>query len=78
MSEGHEHVCATCGKETCEAGHMCTPVDHEAEKCDWCGAMIVNERHLCKGKVLEVAFICNSCGRTAVSAEYLCDPKPIE
>ena len=78
MSEAKkEHTCATCGDGTCAAGHMCTPVDLADEECDWCGSLIVNERHMCKGKLPEVAYICNSCGRTAVSAEYLCKPEKI-
>ncbi len=78
MSERKKHVCSTCGKETGEDGHLCTPVDKEDEQCEWCGALIVNQRHLCKEKVLAVAYICNSCGRTAVSPEHLCQPEKIE
>ncbi len=78
MANEKKHVCSTCGEATCEAGHMCTPVDHDAEECSWCGSMIVNERHMCKGKLPEIAYVCNSCGRTAVSAEHLCKPQKIE
>ncbi len=78
MSEAKKHVCPTCGGATCEAGHMCTPIDHDDEACEWCGAMIVNARHMCSGKLPEVAYICNSCGRTAVSPEYLCKPEKIK
>ncbi|MEN6346207.1 MAG: hypothetical protein ABFE16_12985 [Armatimonadia bacterium] len=78
MASEHKHSCPTCGGAACAAGHLCTPVDHEAEKCDWCGSMIVNERHMCSGKLPQVAYICNSCGRTAVSPEYLCKPEKIK
>ena len=78
MPEGHKHTCATCGEATCEAGHLCTPVDEEDKTCDWCGAMIVNERHMCHDKLPEVAYVCNSCGRTAVSPEHLCKPEKIK
>jgi len=74
----HKHTCATCGGATCEAGHMCTPVDQEDHECDWCGALIVNERHLCGDKLPELAYICNTCGRTAVSPDHLCKPEKIK
>ncbi len=77
MSE-HKHVCPTCGEATCEAGHLCTPVQGDEHECEWCGSMIVDERHMCKGKLPEVAYICNTCGRTAVSPEYLCKPEKIK
>ena len=72
-----EKKCPTCGKST-ERGHMCVPVSKEDEKCEWCGSLIVNERHLCGSKVKELKYICNSCGRTAVSAEFLCKPEEIK
>jgi len=73
-----EHKCPTCGKEAGGAGHMCVPAEHKDEKCDWCGALIVNQRHLCSGKVQKLKYICNSCGRTAVSAGHLCKPEEIK
>ena len=72
-----EHICPTCLQTTGEDGHLCVPVAKKDEKCDWCGALIVNERHLCNNKVKEIAYICNSCGRAAVQAEQLCSPKKI-
>jgi len=69
-----QHVCPTCMQPTGEHGHLCVPVHSHDEKCDWCGALIPDERHLCDTKVRELAYICNSCGRTAVSAEHLCNP----
>jgi hypothetical protein len=48
------------------------------QKCDWYGALIVDERHLCSEKAEQLKYICNSCGRTAVSEKYLCDPEEIE
>jgi hypothetical protein len=76
MADKHEHSCATCGT-TCEAGHLCTPAHLEDEECDWCGAHIVNQRHMCAGKLPAVSYICNTCGRTAVAPEYLCKPEKI-
>ena len=73
-----EHVCPTCMESTGEHGHLCVPGSHHDEKCEWCGALIPDERHLCNDKVKELSYICNSCGRTAVSAEYLCNPKKIK
>lgn len=70
-------LCPTCLKSAGAGGHLCVPVVKE-EKCDWCGSLIVNERHLCNKKVKKLAYICNSCGRTAVSADYLCQPKKIK
>lgn len=70
--------CPTCSQETTEAGHLCLPLRLYHRKCDWCGAFIPNERHLCKLKLSQVAYICNSCGRTAVKPEFLCKPKKIE
>jgi len=72
--EKTENICPTCLQPTGEEGHMCIPISKEDTKCDWCGSLIVNERHLCNEKIKEVAYICNSCGRTAVKAEYLCHP----
>ena len=77
-SEKSEHICPTCLQPTGEAGHMCVPVTKEDEKCDWCGALIVNERHLCNEKINDITYICNSCGRTAVNAEHLCHPKKLK
>ena len=72
-----EHTCPTCQQAT-HHGHMCVPTSKKDEKCDWCGSLIPNERHLCNAKVKEIAYICNSCGRTAVKAEYLCKPEKIK
>ncbi|MFH1783694.1 MAG: hypothetical protein ABH868_02195 [bacterium] len=72
------HKCPTCMKETKEGGHLCVPVKKKDEKCDWCGALIADQRHLCDDKLKELAYICNSCGRTAVSEEHLCDAKKVK
>lgn len=72
------HVCVTCQQSTAQEGHLCVPVKHQDKKCDWCGSLIVDERHLCNKKVREISYICNSCGRTAVKAENLCRPQKIE
>jgi len=69
------HVCPTCQQPTSETGHLCVPVEKKDKKCDWCGALIVNERHMCNDKSKELSYICNSCGRTAISADHLCQPK---
>jgi len=74
MSEMHK--CATCGKES-RGGHLCSPIENTNDKCDWCGSMILNRRHVCKEKVSELAYICNSCGRLAVRPEDLCNPSEI-
>jgi flavin-binding protein dodecin len=73
-----DHVCPTCMQETGASGHLCVPTGKKDEQCDWCGALIPDERHLCNDKVKELAYICNTCGRTAVSAEHLCSPKKIQ
>ena len=73
-----EHVCPTCLQPTGEAGHLCVPVNREDQRCEWCGALIADERHLCSGKIKDLSYICNSCCRTAVSPEYLCSPEKIE
>ena len=73
-----EHSCPTCAGATCEAGHMCTPAALDDEECDYCGALIVSERHMCTGKVPDVAYICQTCGRTAVGPQFLCKPEPIQ
>ena len=78
MSENKKSECPTCKEKTGHDGHLCVPVSKKDESCDWCGSLIVSERHLCHDKVKELAFICNSCGRTAVSAEHLCKPKKIK
>jgi len=70
-------ACPTCMKPAGGSGHLCVPLHRKDEKCEWCGALIVNQRHLCNDKVKDLAYVCNSCGRTAVSAEYLCNPKKI-
>ncbi|HPB31701.1 MAG TPA: dodecin family protein [Candidatus Sumerlaeota bacterium] len=73
-----EAICPTCQKPAGEHGHMCVPLAEHDHTCDWCGALIPDESHLCSDKIKEIAFICNSCGRTAVRAEHLCNPKKIE
>jgi len=70
-------ACPTCLQPAGESGHLCVPVGKSAEKCEWCGSLIPDERHLCNDKIKEIAFICNSCGRTAVKPEHLCQPKKI-
>ena len=77
MATEEKHVCPTCQVGTGGHGHMCVPVEHPDEQCEWCGALIVNQRHLCDGKVQELAYVCNSCGRSAVSGEMLCQPQKI-
>lgn len=69
--------CPTCGKTTGDAGHLCVPVSQKDKKCDWCNALIPNERHLCNKKTKSLAYICNSCGRAAISADFLCQPEKI-
>ncbi len=72
-----ENFCPTCQQPVMEDGHMCIPATKKDKVCDWCGALIPNERHLCNDKIKELSYICNSCGRAAVKAEYLCSPKKI-
>ena len=76
--ESGEECCPTCKKPVGKDGHMCTPLDKKDKKCTWCGALIVNERHICNEKLQEISYVCNTCGRVAVNAEHLCDPKKIE
>ncbi len=71
-------TCATCGKPAGPEGHLCSPGHLEGEPCEWCGAVIPDQRHLCANKVKRLAYICNSCGRTAVRPEHLCRPEKIE
>ena len=71
-----ENICPTC-KQSTQSAHLCVPVNKKDKKCDWCDALIPNERHLCNKKIKELTYICNSCGRTAVKAEYLCKPQKI-
>jgi len=71
------HICPTCQENTTE-GHLCIPTTKKDKKCAWCGALIVNERHLCQDKIKDLSYICNSCGRTAVKSEHLCHPKKIK
>ena len=79
MEQNHNaHTCPTCKQPTTPAGHLCVPTTKKDTTCDWCGALIADERHLCSKKVKELSYICNSCGRTAVSAEHLCKPQKIQ
>jgi hypothetical protein len=71
-------TCPTCKGAVSQAGHLCVPVASKDEKCDWCGALIPNQRHLCNDKVKALSYICNSCGRTAVSPDHLCQPQKIK
>ena len=73
-----EDRCPTCQQKITGSGHLCVPVKQEDETCDWCGALMVDKRHLCNDKVKELAYYCNSCGRAAVQAEHLCHPQEIE
>ena len=73
-----ECKCSTCGKDTEGKGHMCVPAEQKDEKCDWCGSLIPDARHLCSEKVKGLSYICNSCGRTAVSDDHLCKPEKIK
>ncbi|MEI8176540.1 MAG: dodecin domain-containing protein [Candidatus Omnitrophota bacterium] len=69
--------CPTCLQPAGEAGHLCAPISGKDKKCDWCGSIFPDARHLCNEKVKELAYICNTCGRTAVKAEHLCNPLKI-
>ena len=69
--------CPSCHKVTAENGHLCVPRTLSHKKCDWCGALIPNARHLCGSKLKDLTYICNSCGRTAVKPEYLCHPAKV-
>jgi thymidine kinase len=73
-----EKKCPTCNEPINADGHMCVPTTKKDEKCEWCGSLIPNARHLCSEKVKELSYICNSCGRTAVHAEQLCHPKKVQ
>ncbi len=70
--------CPTCQKEINDQGHLCVPVFQDDTKCEWCGSLIPDQRHLCDKKLKELSYVCNSCGRVAVKPEHLCDPKEIE
>ncbi len=70
--------CPTCHQPAGEDGHLCFPSNVRDKKCDWCGALIVNQRHMCDEKSKKLSYICNSCGRMAISAEHLCHPQKIE
>jgi hypothetical protein len=78
MSENKKNQCTTCKTKIGPDGHLCIPITKKDESCDWCGSMIVNQRHLCNDKVKDLAYICNSCGRTAVQAQHLCQPTKIK
>lgn len=69
--------CKTCGGSTGPGGHLCVPTGKKDAMCDWCGSLIMDERHMCDKKLKKVSYICNTCGRLAVSAEHLCQPKKI-
>ena len=71
-------VCPTCQQPVGKEGHLCVPLTKKDKTCDWCGALIPSERHLCDEKVKKLSYICNSCGRTAVKAEHLCSPQKIQ
>jgi rubrerythrin len=77
-SDNVKGTCPTCLRSTGKSGHMCMPLTQKDKRCDWCKALIPDERHLCNEKIKEITYICNSCGRTAVKAEYLCDPKSVK
>ena len=70
--------CKTCGENAGPSGHLCYPLKKKDATCDWCGSLIVSERHMCADKLSEISYICNTCGRTAVSSEHLCEPKKIK
>lgn len=70
-------ICPTCKKET-EKGHACVPLSDKDHKCEWCGSLVLEHRHLCKEKIKDLSYICNSCGRAAVDPSLLCDPKKVE
>jgi len=72
------NICPTCMQPAGESGHLCVPVTQKDKKCQWCGALIVDQRHLCNSKIKDLAYICSSCGRTAVKAEHLCHPVKIK
>lgn len=72
------NTCPTCEQTVGDGGHLCVPVARKDKNCDWCGALIVDERHLCSDKVRALSYICNSCGRTAVEARHLCRPQKIK
>jgi len=71
------HKCKTCKKVVGGDGHLCVPVTRRDSACEWCGALIMDARHMCDQKLKKVSYICNTCGRLAVAAEHLCKPKKI-
>lgn len=77
MESESKHTCPTCLQTTGKDGHLCMPEKATDEKCDWCGSLIPDKRHLCNKKVKEISYVCNSCGRSAVNPEYLCKPQKI-
>ena len=78
VEKEEENYCPTCNQTVGEEGHLCVPVAHEDDLCEWCGSLIPNARHLCAEKIRNLTYICNSCGRTAVKAEHLCNPMKID
>jgi flavin-binding protein dodecin len=78
LPQEKQQVCSNCLVSTSGEGHLCVPTKRKDKKCQWCGALIVDQRHLCNDKIKQLSYICNSCGRAAVKAEHLCHPKKIK
>ena len=70
------YTCKNCGAVANEPGHLCNPCG-DKEKCSFCGAPLVDTKHMCKDKLAAMKFVCGGCGRVAMEPSHLCKPNPI-
>jgi hypothetical protein len=73
-------VCPSCGAELGELGyHLCRNASFaEPEKCEYCGKVVTDPRHVCKPMLPNLKYVCADCGRVAVREQFLCKPVLIE
>ena len=67
--------CATCGQPVEAPGHYC---DRKVPYiCQYCGAKIDSNYHICQAMMGKFKYICKTCGRLGIKANDICAPRDL-
>ena len=74
-------TCPYCKNESDEiigeVYHERTDIYTMSFKCEYCGVIVGNPRHVCKPKVTKISYVCAACGRVGAKKTEVCMPTKI-
>jgi transcription elongation factor Elf1 len=73
--KGKMDSCKVCGQPVTVPGHYC---DRKLPyTCEYCGAFIESNYHVCKGMMGKFTVQCKTCGRLGIKKNDVCSPRPL-